>query len=154
MIVAIGEPQVKIATFECVVEAGYPLANVIHPSAWVSPSAKIGRGIAVRAFAVINAEAVIEDCTSVFEYVGIGHDSVVKKYAHIAGGVMISGACTVGVGTYIGVGAAVREGVKIGDNAVIGMGSVVHNDIPDNVIAMGNPARPMKNKDDSRVFKR
>jgi acetyltransferase-like isoleucine patch superfamily enzyme len=33
------------------------------------------------------------------------------------------------------------------------MGSVVYNDIPDQMIALGNPARPMRRNDDKKVFK-
>ena len=64
----------------------------------------------------------------------------------------MAGGCVVGCATYIGLSVPVKQGIKIGKNVVVGMGSVVVRDIPDNVIAMGNPARPMKNKDDSRVF--
>ena len=45
------------------------------------------------------------------------------------------------------------QGISIGNDTIVGMASVVHRDIPDNVIALGNPARPMKNNDDHRVFR-
>ena len=35
-------------------------------------------------------------------------------------------------------------GVNIGDNTVIGAGSVVTKDIPENVVAVGNPCRVMR----------
>ncbi len=34
-----------------------------------------------------------------------------------------------------------QRGISIGSNSIVGMGSVVYNDIPDGVIALGNPAR-------------
>ena len=42
----------------------------------------------------------------------------------------------------------ILPGVKIGDNTVIGAGSVVTKDIPDNCIAVGNPARVIKRTDE------
>ena len=45
---------------------------------------------------------------------------------------------------WIGDGAIVCKGVRIGENSVIGAGSVVTKDIPANVIAAGNPAKPIK----------
>lgn len=42
---------------------------------------------------------------------------------------------------WIGGGAIIMPGVTIGDNVVIGAGSVVTGDVPDNVIAYGNPCR-------------
>jgi maltose O-acetyltransferase len=38
----------------------------------------------------------------------------------------------------------IRGGVKIGSNSIIGAGSVVIRDIPDNVVAAGNPARVIR----------
>ena len=51
---------------------------------------------------------------------------------------------TVGDNVWIGAGVHVMPGVKIGSNVVIGGGSVVVKDIPDNVVAVGNPCRPIR----------
>lgn len=45
---------------------------------------------------------------------------------------------------WIGAGAILLPGVTIGDNTVIGAGSIVTKDIPENVIAVGNPCRVMR----------
>ena len=50
----------------------------------------------------------------------------------------------IGRNCWIGAGALILPGVTIGDNAVIGAGSVVTKDIPDNVIAVGNPCRVLR----------
>ncbi|GAA1863269.1 sugar O-acetyltransferase [Paeniglutamicibacter psychrophenolicus] len=52
---------------------------------------------------------------------------------------------TIGDNVWIGGGATVLPGVSIGDNSVIGAGSVVTRDVPANVVAVGNPARVIKN---------
>lgn len=51
---------------------------------------------------------------------------------------------------WIGDGATICKGVTIGHNSVVGAGSVVASDIPDNVIAAGNPARVVKELDPTR----
>jgi maltose O-acetyltransferase len=51
----------------------------------------------------------------------------------------------IGNNVWIGGGAIICPGVKIGDNVTIGAGSVVTKDIPDDVIAAGNPCRVIKN---------
>ncbi|WP_277408447.1 sugar O-acetyltransferase [Lacrimispora xylanisolvens] len=48
---------------------------------------------------------------------------------------------TIGDNVWIGGNVVILPGVKIGDNVVIGAGSVVTKDIPDHVIAMGNPCK-------------
>lgn len=55
---------------------------------------------------------------------------------------------TIGNNVFIGVGTIVLPGVTIGNNVVIGAGSVVSRDIPDNSLAVGNPARVVRSLDD------
>ncbi len=49
-------------------------------------------------------------------------------------------------GVWIGAGATVVDGVTIGKSSVIGAGSVVTTDIPPYSIAVGTPARPVKDR--------
>ncbi len=51
---------------------------------------------------------------------------------------------TIGDNVWIGGGAIVCPGVTIGDNSVIGAGAVVTKDVPANVVAVGNPAHPVR----------
>lgn len=60
---------------------------------------------------------------------------------------------TVGDNVWIGAGVHVMPGVTIGNNVVIGGGSVVVKDIPDNVIAVGNPAKVIKTLDAEKFRK-
>ncbi len=55
---------------------------------------------------------------------------------------------SIGNGACIGGNVTINPGVHIGDNVVIGSGSVVCDDIPDGVVAAGNPARILKKVDD------
>nr|WP_251025715.1 sugar O-acetyltransferase [Bacillus sp. ISL-47] len=52
---------------------------------------------------------------------------------------------TIGNNVWIGGGAIINPGVNIGDNAVIASGAVVTKDVPENVVAGGNPAKIIKN---------
>ena len=57
----------------------------------------------------------------------------------------------IGDNTWIGGGSIILNGVTIGKNTVIGAGSVVTKDIPDNVVAVGNPCRVIKRLDKENV---
>ena len=59
----------------------------------------------------------------------------------------------IGDNVWIGANVVINPGVKIGDNSVIGSGSVVTKDIPDNVVAVGNPCRMLREiTDDDREY--
>ncbi len=51
----------------------------------------------------------------------------------------------IGYNVWIGVNSVILKGVKIGENTVIGANSVVVKDIPNNVIAAGNPCKTIRN---------
>ena len=51
---------------------------------------------------------------------------------------------TLGDNVWLGGGVIVCPGVTIGDNTVVGAGSVVTRDLPANVVAVGNPARVIR----------
>lgn len=119
----------------------FEFATAIHPSAIVSPTAKIGEGTVVMAGAVINADAVIGKHSIVNTGATIDHDCVIGDYCHIAPGAHVSGGTHIGEGTWIGVGACVIQCLNIGKDCMIGAGSVVVSDIPDGVTAYGNPCR-------------
>jgi maltose O-acetyltransferase len=47
---------------------------------------------------------------------------------------------------YIGSGATLKEGISVGDDSIIGMGAVVIRDIPAGCVAVGNPARIIRER--------
>ncbi|MBQ8229678.1 MAG: sugar O-acetyltransferase [Clostridia bacterium] len=62
----------------------------------------------------------------------------------------------IGKNCWLGAGVIVLPGVTIGNNSVIGAGSVVTKDIPDNVVAVGNPCkvlRPINDRDKEYYFR-
>ena len=159
MIVSIGVNKIRrIVVDRLIAKAnaeGYPLefATAIHPSAIISPSAKIGEGTVVMAGAVINADAVIGKHCIVNTGATVDHDCVVEDYCHIAPGANVSGGTHIGEGTWIGIGACVIQCLNIGKDCMIGAGSVVVKDIPDDVTAYGNPCRikTVKNQDNNMI---
>lgn len=150
--VSLGEPAYKVMLRERVMQVGYRMANVIHPTAWISPTATIGNGVTMDYGVNVNADCTIGDGVSIMGFSAIGHDTIIEENTQISAGVLISGHCFVGRNTFIAAGVPVKEGISIGRDSIVGLGSVVLRDIPDNVIAMGNPARAMKHKDDQKVF--
>jgi sugar O-acyltransferase, sialic acid O-acetyltransferase neuD family len=149
MIVSIGVNRIRKMIVERLKanNSAIKFATAIHPSAVISPSAKLGEGTVVMAGAVINADAVIGNHCIINTGATVDHDCMIEDYCHIAPGVHISGGTHIGESTWIGVGSCVIQCLNIGKDCMIGAGSVVVKDIPDNVTAYGNPCRVQhKNK--------
>lgn len=140
---AIGRNDTRLAKLR---EVGdLPLPALLHPSAVISPSARIGRGTVVMPRVVINAAAVIGEGVIVNTGAIIEHDCMIGDGAHISPGAVLAGGIRVGVRSWIGAGATVIQGISIGADVVVGAGTVVIRDIPDGTKVVGVPARPVRN---------
>ncbi len=115
--------------------------TVVHPRAWVDPTARLGPGAVVFAGAVVQPEAEIGAHAIVNTGASIDHDCRVGAYAHLGPGSRLCGRVRVGEGALIGAGSAVIPGVTIGAWTVVGAGAAVVRDLPDGAIAVGVPAR-------------
>lgn len=153
VIIATGEPAHRAILREKLENHGVRLGKLLDSSTIVSDSARIDRGVVVTPFSSISSDAILEVNSSINTMSIVGHDVIVGENTVISSMVNIGGKARIGKNCYIGMGALVKDEVNIGDNVIIGMGSVVYNDIPDNVIVLGNPARPMRLNDDKIVFK-
>lgn len=122
-------------------------AALIHSSAVVSQSAKIGVGSVIMPHAVVNADAVIGQGVIVNSGAIVEHDCVIGDFAHICPNAAVAGGVTIGDGSWIGIGSSIIQLVKIGANVTVGAGAVVIRDIPDHQTVVGNPAQPIHRKD-------
>jgi sugar O-acyltransferase (sialic acid O-acetyltransferase NeuD family) len=116
-------------------------ATVVHPSATVGGSCRVGGGSVLLAHVDLTADVAIGRHVAVMPQVVLPHDVTVEDWATLASGVRLGGACKVAEEAYVGSGACVREGLAIGRRAMVGMGSVVTRDVPDERLWFGAPAR-------------
>jgi maltose O-acetyltransferase len=89
-----------------------------------------------------------DDCTITSRVIILAHDASTKKhigYTKIA-------RVKIGSKTFIGMGSIILPGVTIGNNVVIGAGSIVTKDIPDDSIAVGNPAKIIEKTSQFKEF--
>lgn len=142
--VAVGSNVLRDKLSNLCISEGYTIMNALSPSAVISPSAKLGYGIAVMPGAVINAASVIDDLVIVNTGATVDHDCHIKRSAHIAPQCALAGSVEVGAFCLLGLGCRVIPGVQIGDNSIVGAGGVVVSHLPPNVIAVGVPAKYLK----------
>jgi sugar O-acyltransferase (sialic acid O-acetyltransferase NeuD family) len=145
-IAGVGDCKKRCEIFETIKKEGFSLANAIDPTAIISPTAKIGEGVTIWSGAIVDAHSVISDNVIINEGAIISHDNIIGFGAHIASGVRLIGGAKIGEKTLIGMGAIIVC-KEIGKNSAVGAGSVVSQDIIDNVIAVGFPARIVGKRD-------
>ncbi|HKM72498.1 MAG TPA: hypothetical protein VJX94_20970, partial [Stellaceae bacterium] len=119
---------------------GIVLAPMVHPTAYVSPLARLGEGVYVGAQSVVAPGAVLHDHVFVNRGVTIGHDTVVEPFVRLGPGCHVAGHVVVGRDTTIGIGATIIEELVIGSGAVVAAGAVVINDIEAGALVAGVPA--------------
>lgn len=150
-IVAIGQPLIRKRIYKELEEKNINIVSLIHPDIVIPKSTKIGKGVVIQSGCFISCNVIIEDYVYIQPNCNIGHDVVLKKGCMISGLGNLAGAVVIGAFSFIGLSCAIKEGVSIGDNSIVGMGSIVFKDIPDEVIALGNPARGIAKNNDGIV---
>ena len=121
--------------------------SLTHRSASISATTRVGQGCLINSHVSIAAQSRIGHFVSINRNASVGHHTVVHDFTTINPGCAIAGNVTIGRGAQIGMGANVLDGVSIGANTIIGAGAVVTRSIPDNVVAYGNPARIVRQRD-------
>lgn len=141
VIVATGDNDIREAKCAVLNSAGAPVASIIHPRAFISPSARLEKGCMVFAYAVIHTHASVGKGCIINTGAVVEHDCVVGDFVNVCPNAAAAGHCRIGRKSFIGVGASVKDEVAIGEEAVIGAGAAVVRDIPDRATAVGVPAR-------------
>lgn len=144
-VIAIGNNRIRQAIEKKL--DSFDWIKAIHPRAYVHPSVTIGEGTVIFAGAAIQPDTVIGRHCIINTNSNIDHDCIIGDYSHIGPGVSLAGNVTVEEGALLGVGAVAIMGVKVGKWSIVGAGAAVVRNIPDNVTAVGVPARILKNPD-------
>jgi len=140
LVMAVGDPAGKAALAERLGGAE-AFASLIHPRAWVSASAKLGRGAMIGPFTDVSADSRAGDFVTLNAYSSLGHDVTVGDFVTLSGYVDLTGGVTVGARSFFGSGARVLPGVSIGADCKVGAGAVVVRRVGDGATLYAAPAR-------------
>ncbi|SFM08133.1 sugar O-acyltransferase, sialic acid O-acetyltransferase NeuD family [Desulfomicrobium norvegicum] len=117
-------------------------AILVHPMAWVSPTANLEPGVFVGAGCAVGPKARIGAHALLLAGCVLGHDCHIGEGSVLASSVALAGAVEVGRETYLGMACRVRENVRVGAGALVGMGALVLGDVAPGTRVIGCPAKP------------
>ena len=145
-IVAIGNNKIRHTIMNNIIHAGGVTPTLIHPSAVISPTAQIGRGVYIQAQVNIWTKVEIDDFCILSPNVVIAHHTSIGKACLISTLSGVGASINIEDQVFIGMGATIVTGVNsIGHNTVIGAGSTVLKNIEKNSVYVGSPAKKIKN---------
>lgn len=129
----------------------------IEPGAVIRENVEIGRNAIIMMGAIINIGAVIGEGTMIDMGAVLGGRATVGKNCHIGAGAVLAGVIepasakpvVIEDGVLVGANAVVIEGVHVGRNAIVAAGAVVIEDVPEDMVVAGCPARIVKRKDEN-----
>ncbi len=145
LIIAIGNNETRRRLFETLSGQGARFIVAQHPSAVIAPDVKIGPGSVIAAGAIVNPGSSVGANVILNTGCTVDHHNHIGDHVHIAPGVHLGGDVRIGTGTLVGIAAAVMPQRRVGDWSVVSAGALVHNDLPDRVVAAGMPARVIRN---------
>jgi sugar O-acyltransferase (sialic acid O-acetyltransferase NeuD family) len=145
VLMGIADPAAKASLYEELSQNSYlTFPTLIHPLAYVEPSAILKAGTVISPYCVVSVNAVLGIGTLLNVGSQVGHDSVLGDFCSVMPHVAISGNVTVGARTFIGVGAKILQGISVGSDATIGIGGIVVSKVSDRTTVFGNPAKVIK----------
>ena len=146
LIIGSGDNQRRLDLQTRLQDAGWDMATVIHPSAIISKRCIIAAGSVVLAGVIVNQGCRIGTAAIINSGAIVEHDCWLGHAVHISPGAVLSGKVKVGDLSWVGAASVLIQGLRVGRQSTIGAGSTVIRDIPDNCVAVGNPARLIKSQ--------
>jgi len=153
-VIAIGDNWTRFKMVQKIknISPKFQFISAIHPSAILGKGVEIGYGSVIMAGAILNPDAKIGFHSIINTSSIIEHDSQIGNFSTISPNVAMGGNVKIGDFSTIGIGATLKHGVQISDDVVIGATSVVLNNIQQNSIAYGIPAKIIRARKRSESY--
>jgi sugar O-acyltransferase (sialic acid O-acetyltransferase NeuD family) len=130
----------RSSLFRKLQEEGVPVKGVIHPTAYVHPSAKLGAGVHLFPGTIVDFGVVLEENVVANTGCILAHHARIGAHTYFGPGVKVSGFTSIGSRCFVGIGSTLIEKIHVGDGCTIAAGAVVLEDVPADSLVAGVPA--------------
>lgn len=141
IIICVGDAILRNKIYMRLKNQNLNLATIIHPSAFVADTAKIGAGTIISPFAFIGPFAKIGENCAINVSAIVGHDAYVGESSVISPGANMNGHSGIGAVSFLGAGSILHPKAQMGSYSKLSSGSVLQNIAGDGFLMHGNPAR-------------
>jgi sugar O-acyltransferase (sialic acid O-acetyltransferase NeuD family) len=132
--------NLREGVYKYIKKMGFNFINIIHPSAVISESVKLGESVIIFPGVVLNTDVEIGNNTIIATGSTIDHETIIGNNVLISAGVTIGAYARIQDNSVIALGAKVISGITIGKDSLVAAGAVVIKDVPDNESVFGIPA--------------
>lgn len=141
LLMAVGDPKAKKELYKDLKAKGAMFAQLIHPSAVLARTAKLGEGVVICPQAFVSADATVGDLCAINGNASVGHDVKLGNFSTLSSHVDLTGWVSVDECVFFGSGARVLPKVNIGAGARIGAGAVVMRAVAPETVMYADPAK-------------
>ncbi|MEU8300243.1 NeuD/PglB/VioB family sugar acetyltransferase [Micromonospora sp. NPDC048909] len=143
-LIGVGDGSVRARIDQLASRNGRRAGSLVSPAATVGARCTLGDGSVVWPGAILTTDVRLGRHVHVGTGATVSHDTAIGDFATLLPGCRVAGSSRVGRGATIAAGATVVDNISIGRNAVVGAGAVVVQDVPENVVVVGVPARILR----------
>jgi sugar O-acyltransferase (sialic acid O-acetyltransferase NeuD family) len=140
-LIAIGQPDLRRSVWLRLRERGARFATLVHPTAYVAGSSRVGRGCIVCPFGFVGVLADVGPNVALNVHCSIGHDAVVGDHSVLSPFACVGGESVLGAACLLGPACVVAPKKTIGAYSRISAGAAVYDDFGAGHLLVGNPAR-------------
>ncbi|MCH8567403.1 MAG: acetyltransferase [Balneolales bacterium] len=116
---------------ENLINKGATFLTFVHPTAYVSPSATIGKGSVLAPYVNLGPNTIVGDNTLINARCSLGHDTQIGNFNFISPNVCFSGNTKVGDENIFGINSATIPGIQVGNRNKVMAGMVIDKNIGD-----------------------
>lgn len=144
VVIGIADPITKKEVKKRITSPNVCFPSLLSKNAWVSKNVKIGQGAVIYPGVTIDYHVEIGEFVLVNKNCSLGHNSILSRFSTLAPGVCLAGFTHLEECVNVGINSATKQSVHIGKNTIIGGMAMVVKDLPENITAVGIPAKVVK----------
>lgn len=126
----IGNVAARLEVFDRLMRAGFSFPTLVHPTAWIEPSATLAAGVQILPLSYVGTDSTIGFGSLLNAHVIVSHDCQIGECVNLSPGATLAGGVKIHDHAQIGMGVTINLNVTVGAEARIGNGATIKEDVP------------------------